>query len=587
MRVAIACLRPFQKLPHLLELLQQPVDFLYGAPRSLRDPQPPRSREHRRIGPLVRRHGQHDRLDVLQAPVVGVDRLERLRVHSRQQAEYLFNRSHRLHLLQRDEKVREVHPLFRARLSLETLRRLSVHGGGRLLDQRHDVALAQDAARHAYRVEGFQLGRSMLRPYVFPDADVLDRHAGHAMNRERRPAPRVAVELSQDRAGQPYALLKPARDPHGVLPRHPIHHKQHLARARRRTQRLELVHQRRVDLQPAGRVDDDRAAPRLLRLPKRLLDQSEDGTAPRSALPRKDRHADLHAELLQLLASRGAREVRRHQSRGFLLDLQPPRQLRRGGGLPRALQPDQQDHRRPDGGEVESPFRPAQQCRDLVVHELHDLLAGAYRLYGQRADRPLAHPLHEPRRDLEADVGLEQVPPDLAQRLGHVLLRQYSPTGEALQSGGQPFGEGRKHKPTKLLSELPESKWGDQRTARVTRIVGTRFQPAQPAGASTSRTTCMLLTSSCLISDRLAVEPPDRRFAHARPSPCAKRAAAALSSHSVYHTSASPPFPPALLRPSTWYRSPSQPAAKRAAALSLPRCCCNRRRISNSPSPSS
>src|SRR5256885_8585274 len=28
------------------------------------------------------------------------------------------------------------------------------------------------------------------------------------------------------------------------------------------------------------------------------------------------------------------------------------------------------------------------------------------------------------------------------------------------KSGGQPLGEGRKHKPTKLLSELPESKWG-------------------------------------------------------------------------------------------------------------------------------
>src|SRR3989449_4066362 len=59
------------------------------------------------------------------------------------------------------------------------------------------------------------------------------------MNRERRPAPRVAVELGQDRAGQPDALLKPARDPHGVLPRHPVRHEQHFARPRRRTQRSE------------------------------------------------------------------------------------------------------------------------------------------------------------------------------------------------------------------------------------------------------------------------------------------------------------------------------------------------------------
>src|SRR6266576_2330531 len=116
----------------------------------------------------------------------------------------------------------------------------------------------------------------MLPPYVFPDADEFDRHAGHAMNRERRPAPRVAVELGQDRAGQADALLKAAGNPHGVLPRHPIRHEQDLARTRRRPQRLELVHQFRVDLQPAGRVDDDRAAARLLRLANRLLDQPYD-----------------------------------------------------------------------------------------------------------------------------------------------------------------------------------------------------------------------------------------------------------------------------------------------------------------------
>src|SRR5439155_682197 len=127
-------------------------------------------------------------------------------------------------------------------------------------------------------------------------------------------------------------------------------------------------------------------------------------------------------------------------------------------------------------------------ARDLVVHELHDLLAGTHRLHGDGPDRALAHALYEALRNLETDVGLEQVPADLAQRLGHVLLRQHAPTGEALQGGGQSLGEGRKHKPTKLLSELPESKWGDQRAARVIRIVGTRFQPAQPRGASTRRT---------------------------------------------------------------------------------------------------
>src|SRR5947208_3660686 len=193
--------------------------------------------------------------------------------------------------------------------------------------------------------------------------------------------------------------------------------------------------------------------------------------------------------------------------------------------------------------------------RPMAEHRNAHLLTQADRFHGDHPDRALAHALHEPGRDFEADVGLEQVAPDLAQRLGHVLLREHSPTGEPLESGGQALGEGRKHKPTKLLSELPESKWGDQRAARVIRIVGTRFQPAQAAGASTSRTTGTVLTSSCLISHRLPVEPPDRRFAQALSSPFLKRAAAALLSHNVYHTSASPPaLPPrfAFLRPSTW-----------------------------------
>src|ERR1041385_5601680 len=200
--------------------------------------------------------------------------------------------------------------------------------------------------------------------------------------------------------------------------------------------------------------------------------------------------------------------------------------------------------------------RRTQHPCQLVVHQLRDLLAGAHRFHGDHPDRALAHALHEPGRDFEADVGLEQVAPDLAQPLGHVLLREHSPTGEPLENGGQALGEGRKHKPTKLLSELPESKWGDQRAARVIRIVGTRFHPVQAAGPPTSRPTGTLLTSSCLISDRLPVAPPARRFAQARSSPFLKRAAAVLSSHSVYHTSASPSpptLPPrfAFLRPST------------------------------------
>src|SRR2546430_16733871 len=80
--------------------------------------------------------------------------------------------------------------------------------------------------------------------------------------------------------------------------------------------------------------------------------------------------------------------------------------------------------------------RRTQHPRQLVVHQLRDLLTGAHRFHGDHPDRTLAHALHEPGRDFEADVGLEQVAPHLAQRLGPVLLRERSPTGEPLERGG-------------------------------------------------------------------------------------------------------------------------------------------------------
>src|SRR3989442_11208483 len=110
--------------------------------------------------------------------------------------------------------------------------------------------------------------------------------------------------------------------------------------------------------------------------------------------------------------------------------------------------------------------RRTQHSRQLVVHQLRDLLTGAHRFHGDHPDRALAHALHEPGRDFEADVGLEQVAPDLAQRLGHVLLREHSPTGEPLESGGLAPGEGREKKPTKITYGFPESKWGGQTAGR-------------------------------------------------------------------------------------------------------------------------
>src|SRR6266536_3400457 len=89
-------------------------------------------------------------------------------------------------------------------------------------------------------------------------------------------------------------------------------------------------------------------------------------------------------------------------------------------------------------------LRRTQHSGQFVVDEFRHLLAGAHRLDLEGPDRPLAHQLDEAPRDLEADVGFEQVAADLAQRLGHVVVREHAAAGETLQYAG----------------ELLESKWG-------------------------------------------------------------------------------------------------------------------------------
>jgi len=103
-----------------------------------------------------------------------------------------------------------------------------------------------------------------------------------------------------------------------------------------------------VDLQPPGGVDDDGAAARLLGLaqgvPHHVRNPLPTSLVPR---PREDRHPDLLTELSQLLGGRRPVRIRRNQSRRLLLDLEPARQFGRRRRLARALETDQQNHRRP------------------------------------------------------------------------------------------------------------------------------------------------------------------------------------------------------------------------------------------------
>src|SRR5687768_13179246 len=98
------------------------------------------------------------------------------------------------------------------------------------------------------------------------DADVLDWLFRDAVDRERRAAARIAVELRHDHARDAEALVEALRDLHGLLSRHAVDDEQDLVWTNRLLEALELRHHLVVDLQPAGRVDDDDTVPRSARL---------------------------------------------------------------------------------------------------------------------------------------------------------------------------------------------------------------------------------------------------------------------------------------------------------------------------------
>ena len=97
----------------------------------------------------------------------------------------------------------------------------------RLLDQREDVAHAEDAAGHAVGMELFQ------RVEMLAGADELDRHAGDGLDRQRRAAAGVAVELGHDHAVEFQRLVERLGAVDGVLAGHRVDHQDRPGRARR------------------------------------------------------------------------------------------------------------------------------------------------------------------------------------------------------------------------------------------------------------------------------------------------------------------------------------------------------------------
>ena len=135
------------------------------------------------------------------------------------------------------------------------------------------------------------------------------------------------------------------------------------------------------------------------------------------------------AERLELVGGGGPVRVRGDEQRLAAQLDDVLRELGGGRRLARALEADERDDGRA-ADEAERPVARRQERGELLVDDLHDLLAGGQALEDLGADRTLAHAGDEVLDDLEVDVGLEQGEADLAHRGVDVGLGHAAATGQ-------------------------------------------------------------------------------------------------------------------------------------------------------------
>ena len=294
-----------------------------------------------------------------------------------------------------------------------------------LLDEREHVAHPQDPLGHAVGVEALEVAELLAR------RGVHDRLAGDRLDRQRGAAAGVAVELGEHHAVELRDLGELLGDVDRVLAGHGVDHQQDRVRFDPLLDPRELLHQRLVDVQAAGGVDDQdvlAVARRLVERPARDVDRVLVGPLL------VDGRAGLAADLDELLDGGGPVDVaRRDGHRGAVLLAQLLGELGRGGRLARALQAGHQDHGRRSRREGQARRGAAHQAGELLVDDLDDLLAGVELLGDVGAERALLDRRRELLDDLEVDVRLEQREPDLAQRGVDVVLGQRAALADTRQ----------------------------------------------------------------------------------------------------------------------------------------------------------
>ena len=237
---------------------------------------------------------------------------------------------------------------------------------------------------------------------LFARANELDGLSCDGLDRKRSAASRVAVELREHHAVNVEIVVECLRGIDRVLAGHRVDNEENFVGFHRSLDRLELVHERLVDVQAARSVQKYH----VVSVPDGVCDRGL-RDIDRVRLPHlKDGDIELTAHDLQLLDGRRTVNVAGDEQRIFVLLFEKARKFRAVCRFARALKTDQHYDCGRLGGHVDFLVVASHERRELFVHDLHDHLRRSQALEHIRADRALGGFLDKVLDDLVADVGL-------------------------------------------------------------------------------------------------------------------------------------------------------------------------------------
>ncbi len=242
---------------------------------------------------------------------------------------------------------------------------------------------------------------------------------------------------------------------------HRVDDEERLGGLERRAQVGDLRHQRGIDGEAAGGVDDDGVANLLAGGFQAGFGDGEDRGAGGGA---EDGHVQRLAEGLELIRGGRPVRVRGDEDRPTALLDHVAGQLGGAGRLARALQADEHDDGRIPR-QMEGSIAGGQERDQLLVDDLHDLLAGGQAVEDLGAGRALAHAGHEVLDDLEVDVRLEQRQAHLAHGGIDVGLADSPAARQGTEGLAQPLAQRVEHWWSGLLIRPAGPKQLDRRWA--------------------------------------------------------------------------------------------------------------------------